>query len=85
MIIGVFLFYFLLFVFLFSSPEKLRKKDRRVKRLFALPALVALIMSLLTVLKVYFIYKIFLLLFVGFTLLLSYLQWGVQFKRWWKN
>lgn len=85
MIIGVFLFYFLLFIFVFSSPEKWKQKDRRVKRLFIFPALIALLLTLLTVIKVFFIYKIFILIFAGFTLLLGYWQWGASFKRWWNH
>ena len=84
MIIGAFLFYFILFLFIFSSPEKFRQKDKRLVRIFALPAIIALIMALLTVIKVYFIYKIFLLLFAGFTLLLTYWQWGDKLKRWFR-
>lgn len=85
MITGVFLFYFLLLIFLFSSPEKWRKQDRRLKRLFLIPAIIALVMTLLSVIKVYFIYKIFILLFAAFTCLLSYWQWGEQLRQWWKR
>ncbi|HVJ48710.1 hypothetical protein [Desulfitobacterium sp.] len=85
MIIGAFLVYFLLFVFIFTSPEKLKRKDKRMKHLFFIPAIIALVMTSLTVLKVYFIYKILILLFTGFTLLLSYWQWGAQIKRWWES
>ncbi len=82
MIIGTFIFYLFLFVFVFSSPEKLRRRDGRFSRLFVVPALIALLMTFLTVIKVFFIYKILLLLFGGFTLLMSYWQWGDKIKRW---
>lgn len=85
MILGVFLFYFLSFLFIFSSPEKLKQKDKRLKRLFIFPAMIALLLTLLTVLKVFFIYKIFILLFAGFTLLLGYWQWSNPFKNWWNR
>lgn len=85
MLIGVFLFYFLLFIFIFSSPEKWKHKDKRLIRLFIFPAIIALLLTLLTVLKVFFIYKIFILLFAGFTLLLGYWQWSDQLKRWWNR
>lgn len=82
MVLGAFLFYFILLIFIFSSPEKIKQKNKRWVRIFTLPAIIALIMTLLTVIKVYFIYKIFLLLFAGFTLLLSYWQWGDKLKKW---
>lgn len=82
MIIGAFLFYLFLSLFVFSSPEKLRQKDGRFSRFIVLPALIALLLTFLTVIKVFFIYKIILLLFGGFTLLLSYWQWGDKLKRW---
>jgi hypothetical protein len=82
LIIGTFLFYFILFLFVFSSPGKLKGQNRNFKRILVLPAVVALILATLTVLKVYFIYKIFLLLFGGFIFLLSYWQWGGKIRRW---
>lgn len=85
MMFGVFLFYFLLFVFIFSTPEKWKQKNKHLKQLFTVPAIIALIMVLLTVLKVYFIYKLFILLFLGFTFLLSYWQWGDQMRQWWNR
>jgi len=85
MIIGAFLFYMVLFLFVFSSPEKFKQKDRRFSRLFVIPALVALLLTFLTVIKVFFIYKIFILIFAGFTSLLAYWQWGNKIKHWFKD
>lgn len=83
MVIGAFLFYFILFVFIFSSP-KAKKGSKSLKKFFILPGVFALIMVFLTVIKVYFIYKLLLLLFLGFTFLLSYWQWGKQIRGWLK-
>jgi hypothetical protein len=60
----------------------LKGQNRNFKRILVLPAVVALILAALTLLKVYFIYKIILVLFGGFTLLLSYWQWGDKIRRW---
>lgn len=85
MIIGTFIFYFILFIFTFSYPG-LRKKDKQSMafEFFAIPALLAAVMVFLTVIKVYFIYKLLVLLFIIVTFLLSYWQWGDQIHCWWK-
>ena len=82
LIIGTFLFYFVLFLFVFSSPHKLKQRDKRWTKILVLPATFALILALLTVVKVFFIYKIILLIFIGITMLFTYWQYGEQIKRW---
>lgn len=82
MLIGTFLFYFIFFVFIFSSPKlKNRFKSKGLVVVFVVPAILGLIMVFLTVLKVYFIYKLLALLFAAVTFYLSYLEWGKRFKR----
>lgn len=81
MLIGTFLFYFILFVFIFSSPKlRNRFKSKGLLIIFVVPAILGLIMAFLTVLKVYFIYKLLALLFAGATFYLTYLEWGNRFK-----
>ncbi|AFQ44513.1 hypothetical protein [Desulfosporosinus meridiei] len=87
MIIGTFIFYFVLFIIIFSYPG-LKQKDnchsKSVLKLLAIPALLGLGMVFLTVIKVYFIYKIFALLALLVIFVLTYWQWGTQISRWWK-
>lgn len=85
MIIGTFIFYFILFMVVFSYPRfnKAEKSSSLVK-LLTIPALLGLVMVFLTVIKVYFVYKILALLFVGVMSLLTYWQWGNQIRRFWK-
>ena len=82
LIIGTFLFYFVLFLFVFSSPEKLKQRDKRWTKILVLPAIFALILAMLTVIKVFFIYKIILIIIIGITMLFTYWQYGEQIKRW---
>ncbi|ACL20999.1 hypothetical protein DesLBE_0374 [Desulfitobacterium sp. LBE] len=82
MIIGTFLFYFILFLFVFSSPEKLKQRDKRWTKILVLPAVFALILAFLTVIKVFFIYKIILIIVLGLTTLLTYWQYGERIKHW---
>lgn len=85
MIIGTFVFYFIVFLVLFSYP-KFNKNQRpnSLLKLISIPALLGLAMVFLTVVKVYFIYKILTLLFVAVMFLLTYWQWGDQIRRLWK-
>lgn len=85
MIIGTFVFYFVLFAIVFSYPG-FRDKENSSSRfkLLIIPALLGLGMVFLTVIKVYFIYKILALLIVLVTFVLSYWQWGEQIRRWWQ-
>ena len=85
MIIGTFVFYFILFIIFFSYPS-LNKKERpnSYLKLLSIPALLGLVMVFLTVIKVYFVYKILALLFVVVMFLLTYWQWGAQIRRLWK-
>ena len=82
MIIGTFLFYFILFLFVFSSPEKLKQRDKRWTKILVLPAVFASILAFLTVIKVFFIYKIILIIILGLTTLLTYWQYGARIKSW---
>ncbi|AGA69496.1 hypothetical protein Desdi_2052 [Desulfitobacterium dichloroeliminans LMG P-21439] len=82
LIIGTFLFYFFLFLFVFSSPEKLKNRDKRWTKILVLPAIFALLLSVLTVIKVFFIYKILLIIVAGITMLLTYWQYGKEIKQW---
>ncbi|MDI6878788.1 MAG: hypothetical protein QMC95_01180 [Desulfitobacteriaceae bacterium] len=82
MLIGTFLFYFILFVFIFSSPKlRNRFKSKGLLIMFAVPAILGLIMAFLTVLKVYFIYKLLVLLFAAVTFYLTYLEWGGRGRK----
>ena len=85
MIIGTFVFYFILFIIFFSYPN-FNKKERpnSYLKLLSIPAILGLVMVFLTVIKVYFVYKILALLFVVVMFLLTYWQWGAQIRRLWK-
>jgi hypothetical protein len=83
MIIGTFLVYFLLFMFIFSYPSsRSKEKSSTVLKLLAIPAILGIIVTIFSVIKVFFIYKLLLLLFAFVTLILTYWQWGEQFRRW---
>ncbi len=82
MIIGSFLFYFVLCLFVFSSPKKLRNREKGWAKIFVLPGIFALLLAMLTVIKVFFIYKIILIIFVGITTLFTYWQYGARIKNW---
>lgn len=85
MIIGTFLVYFVLFIVVFSIPGlRNEEKTNTLFKFLAIPALFGVGMVFLSVIKVYFVYKLFALVFVLVTGLLSYWQWGKQFRRWWK-
>lgn len=85
MIIGTFIFYFVLFVVIFSYPRfNKTEKSSSLLKLLTIPALLGLAMVFLTVIKVYFVYKILALLFVIIVFLLTYWQWGDQIRRLWK-
>lgn len=82
MLIGTFLIYFFLFVYLFSSPAIRNKhKSKGLLLIFILPAFLGLLMVMLSVLKVYFFYKLLLLLFSVVIFYLTYLEWGRKFIR----
>lgn len=84
MIIGTFIFYFILFIVCFSLPgSRGEGKSHSVVKFLAVPALFAVVMAFMSVIKVYFVYKLLGLVFVFVTGLLSYWQWGQQFRRWW--
>jgi len=86
MIIGTFIFYFVLFIVVFSFPGLRNKEKSNSNTLFkflAIPALFGVGMVFLSVIKVYFVYKLLVLVFVLVTGLLSYWQWGEQIRRWW--
>jgi len=81
MIIGTFIFYFVLFIVVFSLPgSRNAEKSNTLFKFLAIPALFGIGMAFLSVIKVYFIYKLFVLV----TGLLSYWQYGNQIRRWWK-
>ena len=84
MIIGTFIFYFVLFIVVISYPG-LRNKDKpnTLFKFLIIPALFGVLMVFLSVVKVYFIYKLLALLFIAVTGLLSYWQWGKQIRCWW--
>ena len=84
MIIGMFIFYFVLFIVIFSVPgSRNTKKSNNLFKFFAIPALFGVVMVFLSVIKVYFIYKLLALVFVVVTGLLTYWQWGEQIRCWW--
>jgi len=81
MIIGTFIFYFILFVIIFSYPGfKSKENSTSIFKLLAIPTLLGLGMVFLTIIKVYFVYKILALLVVLVTFVLSYWQWGAQIR-----
>ena len=85
MIIGSFIFYFILFIVVFSIPGiRNKEKSNTLFKFLAIPALFGMGMVFLSVIKVYFVYKLLALVFVLVTGLLSYWQWGEQIRRWWK-
>ena len=86
MIIGIFIFYFILFVVIFSFPGFKSKENSTtsIYKMLTIPALLGLGMVFLTVIKVYFIYKILALLVIFVTFVLSYWQWGEQIRRLWR-
>ena len=85
MIIGTFVFYFVLFAVLFSYPGFRNKENSSsILKLLTIPALLGLGMVFLTVIKVYFVYKILAVLLVLVTFVLTYWQWGAQIRRWWR-
>lgn len=82
MIIGTFLFYFIVFLILFASPKRFNKDNRpRLWTFIAIPAILGIIITFFTALKIYFIYKFFVLLFICFIFLLTYWQWGQHFRN----
>jgi hypothetical protein len=84
MIIGTFLFYFVLFVIVFSfSGTRNGEKSNSLFKFLVIPALFGVGMALLSLIKVYFVYKLLALAAVLVTGLLSYWQWGEQIRRWW--
>lgn len=81
---GIFIFYFCLFVVFFLLSRKQGEKFN-YKITLIIPAVLAFLLFLLSVVKIYFIYKIFLILvMIGLTVL-TYLQWGKSIKRWFKR
>ncbi|HZK85688.1 MAG TPA: hypothetical protein VFC58_13695 [Desulfosporosinus sp.] len=84
MIIGAFIFYFVLFIVVFSIPGRRNKeKSNTIVKFLAIPALFGVVMVFLSVIKVYFIYKLLGLVFIMVTGLLSYWQWGQKIRCWW--
>lgn len=85
MIIGTFIFYFVLFIVVFSFPgSRNKEKSNTLFKFLAIPALFGVGMVFLSVIKVYFVYKLLVIVFVLVTGLLSYWQWGGQIRRRWK-
>ncbi len=85
MIIGTFIFYFVLFIVVFSFPGlRNKEKSNTLFKFLAIPALFGVGMVFLSVIKVYFVYKLLVIVFVLVTGLLSYWQWGGQIRRRWK-
>lgn len=84
MIIGAFIFYFVLFLVVFSIPGlRNKEKSNTIVKFLAIPALFGVVMVFLSVIKVYFVYKLLGLVFIMVTGLLSYWQWGQQIRCWW--
>lgn len=85
MIIGTFIFYFVLFIVVFSFPGlRNKEKSNTLFKFLAIPAFFGVGMVFLSVIKVYFVYKLLVIVFVLVTGLLSYWQWGGQIRRRWK-
>lgn len=85
MIVGTFIFYFILFLIILSYPRFNRTENpSSLLKLLTIPALLGLIMVFLMVVKVYFIYKILALVFIAVMFALTYWQWGDQMRRLWK-
>jgi hypothetical protein len=84
MIIATFIFYFVLFIIIFSfSGGRNVEKSNSLFKFLVIPALFGVGMAFLSVIKVYFVYKLLALAAVLVTGLLSYWQWGEQIQRWW--
>ena len=84
MIIGFFIFYFVLFIVFFSLPGfRNNQTSNKLFKFLAIPALFGVVMAFLSVIKVYFVYKLLALVFFVGTGFLSYWQWGQQIRRWW--
>ncbi|KGP76080.1 hypothetical protein JT05_07000 [Desulfosporosinus sp. Tol-M] len=84
MIIATFIFYFVLFIIIFSfSGGRNVEKSNSLFKFLVIPALFGVGMAFLSVIKVYFVYKLLALAAVLVTGLLSYWQWGEQIHRWW--
>lgn len=84
MIIGTFLFYFVLFMVVFSLPNLRNGNKSKIRmKYFAIPALCSVGVVFFSVIKVYFVYKLLVLVFVLVTGLFSYWQWGKEIQRWW--
>ncbi|AET68832.1 hypothetical protein Desor_3334 [Desulfosporosinus orientis DSM 765] len=84
MIIGTFLFYFILFAVIFTYPGFRSSNSNAKYKLLLIPALFGLVMVFLTVIKVFIIYKILALFVMLLTLGLSYWQWGEQIRKFWR-
>lgn len=83
MFFWIFLFYFALFLVIFSgSFKEWKSKKGKILRIFFFPAIFGLFIAFLTVLKFYFIYKIALLVLVFITSVMSYRRYGDSLKRW---
>ena len=84
MIIGIFIFYFVLFIIFFSfSGIRNGEKSNSLSKILVIPALFGVGMVFLSVIKVYFVYKLLALAAILVTGFLSYWQWGEQIRRWW--
>ncbi|MFZ3131055.1 MAG: hypothetical protein WA125_08140 [Desulfosporosinus sp.] len=83
MIIGTFIFYFVLCIIVFSfSGSRDGEKSNLLFKFLVIPALFGVGMVFLSVIKVYFVYKLLALAAVLVTGLLSYWQWGEQIRHW---
>lgn len=79
--IGLFVFYFVLFVFFFVISRK-KEEPFNYKVILIIPTVLAFFVFILSVVKIYFIYKIILVLIGVGLFILTYWHWGASIRKW---
>jgi glucan phosphoethanolaminetransferase (alkaline phosphatase superfamily) len=79
--IGIFLFYFIIFVLFFVLSRK-KGEPLNYKFILVIPAILAFFLFLFSVIKIYFIYKILLVLAALVLFILTYWHWGAGIRKW---
>ncbi|KLU67862.1 hypothetical protein DEAC_c02690 [Desulfosporosinus acididurans] len=85
MIFASFIVYVIVFSLLLSFPSfRNKKRSSSIVKLLVIPIFLGALVVILKIIKVYFVYKFLIILFISVLILLSYWQWGGQFRRWWR-
>jgi amino acid permease len=79
--LGIFIFYFCIFIIFFLSSRKKGEK-LNYKTILIIPAILALLIFMLSVVKIFFIYKILMVIIFGILFLITYWHWGESIRRW---